>query len=233
MSPRLGTSNPSPADVGRVADACDDNGQGVRGDLRAVWRAILLDPEARAAPDPANQFSGKLREPIVRLVQWAHTVGVHSTNGKFIIHSLGRSDRSLGQSPMRSPSVFNFFRPGYVPPHTEMARAELPAPEFQLVNESSAAGYINFLQWMLRWGYEDVKPNYASMRGFAHDSSAVVDWLNLHMAANQLSDATCDQIKSALSAMQVNASSSEEAKLDHVAAGCLLVMSAPEYLVQK
>jgi uncharacterized protein (DUF1800 family) len=233
MIQRLVTSNPSPDYVRRVADAFDDNGDGVRGDLRAVWRAILLDPEARAAPDPANRFSGKLREPIVRLVQWAQTVGIQSTNGKFEIHSLGRSDRSLGQSPMRSPSVFNFFRPGYVPPHTEMAQADLPAPEFQLVNESSAAGYINFLQWMLRTGYNDVKPSYAAMMAFAHDSDAVTDWLNLHMAANQLSRATCDKIKTALSAMQVSAASSEQEKFNHLAAGCLLVMSAPEYLVQK
>ncbi len=134
MIQRLVTSNPSPAYVGRVATAFNNNGSGVRGDLRAVWRAILTDVEATSPPSSVEQLRGKLREPIVRFVQWARTVGVTTTNGAFEIYDLSSSDNGLGQSAIRSPSVFNFFRPGYVPPNTAIATAGRGAPEFQLHN---------------------------------------------------------------------------------------------------
>ena len=81
MIQRLVTSNPSPAYVGRVAAAFANNGAGVRGDLKAVWTAILTDTEARTLPGASDTLSGKLREPVVRFVQWARTVGITSTNG--------------------------------------------------------------------------------------------------------------------------------------------------------
>ena len=173
MIQRLVTSNPSPAYVGRVAAAFANNGSGVRGDLRAVWTAILTDDEARTRPGGSDTMSGKLREPVVRFVQWARTVGVSSTNGEYEIYDLSGSDTALGQSPLRSPSVFNFFRPGYVPPNTAIATAGKQAPEFQLLNETTTAGYINFLQWVTRGGYNDVQ---ADVRGrccpIAHDVPA-------------------------------------------------------------
>src|SRR4029078_6118079 len=124
MIQRLVSSNPSPAYVGRVAAAFADNGAGVRGDLKAVWTAILTDTEARSLPGVSDNLSGKLREPVVRFVQWARTVGTMSTNGDYQIYDLSGSDTSLGQSALRSPSVFNFFRPGYVPPNTAISSAQ-------------------------------------------------------------------------------------------------------------
>lgn len=233
MIQRLVMSNPSPAYVERVATAFDDNGQGVRGDLKAVWRAVLTDPEALAPHDPTDRFAGKLREPVLRMVSWGRTVGLHSETGGFEIFDTSRSDTSLGQSPLRSPSVFNFFRPGFVPAHTSIAAAGLVAPEFQLQNETSAAGYVNFLQWMVRWGYKDVKPSYAAMSDFAHDPDRVVEWLNLHLAANQLSPETCRLIATALASKMLTQDSPPEHKLDLLASACLLVLSTPEYLVQK
>ena len=233
MIQRLVTSNPSPAYVRRVAAAFDDNGQGVRGDLRAVWRAVLTDPEALAPADPGDPLSGKLREPVVRFASWARTVGLHSETGAYQIYDLSRSDTGLGQSPLRSPSVFNFYRPGYTPPHTAIARAGKQAPEFQIHNETSAAGTINFLQWAIRAGYNDVRPTYAALLPIAHDPPALVAWLNLHLAANQLSAATCRTIATALATMEVIEASAEAEKLDLLASACLLVLSSPEYLVQK
>ena len=233
MIQRLVTSNPSPAYVRRVAAAFDDNGAGVRGDLKAVWRAVLTDPEALAPPDPQDRLSGKLREPVVRFVSWARSAGIHSESGGYRIYDLSRSDTGLGQSPLRSPTVFNFYRPGYTPPHTAIAQAGRQAPEFQIHNETSAAGTINFLHWALRTGYDDVKPTYAALLPLAHDPPALVAWLNLHLAADQLSNPTCRTIETALASMAVTAASSESDKLDLLASACLLVMSAPEYLVQK
>jgi len=232
MIQRMVTSNPSPAYVGRVAAAFADNGEGVRGDLKAVWRAVLLDPEALAPADPKDTMSGKLREPVLRFVSWARSVGFASLDGSCELFATSGQD-GLGQSPLRSPSVFNFFRPGYVPPHTAIAKAGKVAPEFQIANETSIAGYINFMQWAIRWGYKDMKPSYAELLPIAHESAKLVAWLNLHLAANQLSPATCTLIETALATKNVTPETSRDGKLDCLAAACLLVLSAPEYLVQK
>lgn len=233
MIQRLVTSNPSPAYVGRVAAAFADNGAGVRGDLRAVWTAILTDAEARTLPGPSDTLSGKLREPIVRFVQWARTVGIASAGGAWEIYDLSSSDNGLGQSPLRSPSVFNFFRPGYVPPNTAIATAGKQAPEFQLHNETTTAGFLNFMSWVMRYNYNDVRATYSALLPIAHDPQAVLDWLDLRMTANQLSAETRTTILNALTAMNVTASSSNDAKLDLLAGACLLILSTPEYLVQK
>jgi uncharacterized protein (DUF1800 family) len=235
MIQRLVTSNPSPAYVGRVAAAFANNGSGVRGDLKAVWTAILTDPEARTLPAATDTLSGKLREPVVRFVQWARTVGITSTNGAYEIYDLSGSDTLLGQSPLRSPSVFNFFRPGYVPPNTAIATAGKQAPEFQLLNETTTAGYINFMQGVTRNGYFnfDVNPTYTALLTIAHDVPAVVAWLNLRLTANQLSTDTLTLVQTVLTAFNVTAASTENAKLDMLATGCFLILCSPEYLVQK
>jgi uncharacterized protein (DUF1800 family) len=233
MIQRLVTSNPSPAYVGRVAAAFANNGSGQRGDLKAVWTAILMDDEARATPSAASSLSGKLREPVVRLVQWWRTVGVTSTTGAYEMYDLSGSDQFLGQSPLRSPSVFNFFRPGYVPPNTAIAVAGRQAPEFQLLNETTTAGYINFLQWVTRGGYNDIKPTYADLLPIAHDVPAVVAWFNLRLAANQLSTESLNVITAVLTAFNITAASSNDNKLNMLATGAFLFLISPEYLVQK
>src|SRR3990167_9544493 len=152
MIQRLVTSNPSPAYVARVSAAFADNGRGVRGDLRAVFAAILLDDEARSPAGLRDPQFGRLREPMLRLVQWGRTFGITSAQGSWKIGDLSNPATQLGQSPLRSPSVFNFFRPGYVPPATALSAAQTPAPEFQLVNESSVGGYLNYMQGVIRNG---------------------------------------------------------------------------------
>jgi uncharacterized protein (DUF1800 family) len=235
MIQRLVTSNPSAAYVGRVAAAFANNGAGVRGDLKAVWTAILTDPEALTLPAASATLSGKLREPVVRFVQWARTVGITSSNGAYEIYDLSGSDTLLGQSPLRSPSVFNFYRPGYVPPNTAIATAGKQAPEFQLLNETTTAGYINFMQGVTRNGYFnfDVNPTYAALLPIAHDVPAVIAWLNLRLTANQLSATTLAVLLPTLSAFNVTAASSDNAKLDMLASACFLILCSPEYLVQK
>jgi len=233
MIQRLVTSNPSSAYVQRVATVFGNNGFGVRGDLKAVWTAILTDEEARAMPADADTLGGKLREPMLRFVQWARTAEVASDSGAYEIDDLSDSDRSLGQSPLRAPSVFNFFRPGYVPPNTEIATAGKQAPEFQLLNESSLAGYINFMQRVTRNGVRDVTPRYTTLLRIAHDVPAVVDWLNLRLTANQLSMSTLDVIASVLHGYGITTASPDSAKADMLSTGCFLVLISPEYLVQK
>lgn len=231
MIQRLITSNPSPAYIQRVATLFNNNGSGVRGDLKAVWQAILTDTEARTLP--TNNVAGKLREPIVRLTQIARTFNVSSSNGKWEIYDLSNADTGLGQAPLRSPSVFNFFRPGYVPPNTALATQSLLAPEFQLHNETSTAGYINLVTFFIKSGYSDVKLNLSVIESLAPDAKALVEWLNLHLSANQLSAATTDLIQQALEANPVTSASSTNTKYDRLYAAILLVAACPEYLIQK
>jgi hypothetical protein len=233
MIQRLVTSNPTPAYVGRVATVFGNNGSGVRGDLKAVWTAILTDEEARAMPTAADTLFGKMREPIVRFVHWARTAEVASDNGEYEVGDLSEPDTMLGQSPLRSPSVFNFFRPGYVPPNSAIATAGKVAPEFQLHNETSTSGYINFMQRVTRNGIGDVKPRYSALLPMAHDVPAVVDWLNLRLTANQLSSDTLAVLSTALRTFNITAASSDSARLDMLATACFLILISPDYLVQK
>ena len=231
MIQRLVTSNPSPAYVSRVASAFNDNGSGVRGDLQAVWTAILTDPEALAAQNAAT--GGKLREPIVRFVQWARMAEVISSTGEWGIQDLSAADKALGQSPLRSPSVFNFFRPGYVPPNTKILDNSMVAPEFQLVSETTAAGYLNFMLQTVVNGVADVKPQYTTLLTMASDPGTLVPWLNLHFAANQLSANSVTLIQQAVATIGSASTLSSDQKLQRVQAALYLVMSCPEYLIQK
>ena len=247
---RLVTSNPSPAYVARVTAAFDNNGLGVRGDMRAVIKAILLDDEARAPSGLTQPGFGKLREPLLRFVQWGRTFGITSVRGSWKIGSTADPGSRLGQSPLRSPSVFNFFRPGYIPPSTALATAGAVAPEFQLVNESSVGGYLNYMQSVIRNGIfvnapelpqatstanngYDIKASYAGELAVVADADALVARINLLMTGGQLSAATVTLIANALKATAVTATSTDSAKLDRVAAAVFLVMASAEYLVQK
>jgi len=234
MIQRLVTSNPSTGYVARVASAFNNNGAGVRGDLRAMFRAILLDEEARSAATLSQPLFGKLREPMLRLVQWGRTFGLTSTAGSWKIGDLSNPASQLGQSPLRSPSVFNFFRPGYVPPSSALASAQSVAPEFQLVSESSVGGYLNYMQNTIQKGISsDLKAAYASELALVTDAAALVGRLNLLLCAGQLSGATQTLIIDALNATPVTTTSTDAVKLNRVSAAVLLVMASAEYLAQK
>jgi uncharacterized protein (DUF1800 family) len=246
---RLVTSNPSPAYVARVAAVFVNNGAGVRGDLPSVLAALLLDDEARSPVGLSSVNFGKLREPMVRLVQWGRSFGIASAAGTWKLFDTSRSDTQLGQSPLRSPSVFNFFRPGYVPPGTVLASSQTPAPEFQLVNESSVGGYLNFMQDVIRNGFNigtpavpessftafarDIACSYSAELGLVLDPAALVKRLNLRLCAGQLSASNQNLITSALGTPALSAASTTAQKLDRVAAAVLLVMASADYLVQK
>jgi len=234
MIQRLVTSDPSPAYVARVAARFNDNGQGVRGDLRAVWAAILLDDEARA-PRPSSDIRfGRLREPMVRLVQWAHSFGLRSSDGTWKLGDMSAASSRLGQSPLRAPSVFNFFRPGYVPPATAMADDQATAPEFQLVNETSVGGYLNYLQGVIRNGLSaDMQPAYAAEWALVNDAAALVRHINLVLCAGRLSPATQTLMIDAVSTGQATSTASDTYKLNRIAAVVFMAMASAEYLIQQ
>jgi uncharacterized protein (DUF1800 family) len=225
---RLVTSNPSPAYVARVARTFADNGQGVRGDLAAVVRAVLLDPEARRDPNPQEDKAGRLREPVERFVQWARTFNANSQNGQWAVGATINPAVRLGQSPLRAPSVFNFFRPGYIPPNSELAERSLQAPEFQLTHESSVIGWINFAQQFVAAGVADVRPDYSRELPLAANPDALVDHLDLYLCASTLSEHSRTLIIQALRTMPAN---TEAQQRQRVHAAVHLVLCSPDYLV--
>jgi len=227
---RLVCSNPSPAYVGRVAAVFDNDGSGVKGNLKAVVKAILLDSEARSPASAANPAFGKQREPILRLAAWARAFKADSASNAWAVGNTSDPGTRLGQSPLRSPSVFNFFRPGYVPPNSAVATAGMVAPEFQLTNESSVVGYVNFMQTVVSRGVGDVKADYAALLPLADTAQALLDEVNTVLAAGQLSAATLAMLKTAIDTMP---SGSESTRLNRIYAALTLVLAAPEFIILK
>ena len=240
---RLVKSSPSPAYVARVSAVFDNNGKGVRGDLRAVINAVLMDTEARKPPPgPAN---GKLREPMVRFVQWARTFNMTSTTGEWNIIGQGDSAGRLGQSPLRAPSVFNFFAPDFVPANSTLGTNKITAPEFQLCSETTVAGYLNFMHRVIPGGLElynyggqsgagsNNKPDYSGELAFASDPAGLVARYNLLLAGNGLGTDSIATITTAISNIKVDSNQSTSGLQRRVWAAIFLVMAAPDYLIQQ
>jgi uncharacterized protein (DUF1800 family) len=226
---RLVASNPSPAYVARVSAVFANNGAGVRGDLRAVIKAILLDDEARRGPVAGDTTRGKLREPVVRFIQWARTFGLASPTGLWNIGNVSDPSTRLGQSPLRSPSVFNFFRPGYVPPNTALGTLSLNAPEFQITNESTVVGWANWAQTFVQSGVGETRPDYTAELALATDATALVKRVSLLLSGDTLSAATLATIGTAVGSISAT---TDAGKRNRVYAAIHLVLCAPEYLVQ-
>ncbi|MEO6324811.1 MAG: DUF1800 family protein, partial [Thermoanaerobaculia bacterium] len=227
---RLVTSNPSPAYIYRVASAFNDNGQGVRGDLGAVVRAILLDYEARSVDVLTQQGYGKQREPMIRFATLLRAFGVHTQSGKFRIWYLQDEIYGLGQNPLRAPSVFNFFEPGYLPPGT-LASAGLFGPEFKITTETQVIGSSNFLRGLVAYpdGLEvdDLDLDFVPFAALAGNPAALIDQLDLLLTSKGMSPAMKAILVEALNAMPSNPA------VERVQAAVSLIVTSPEFAIQK
>ena len=228
---RLVASQPSAAYVARVSAAWADNGAGLRGDLKSVIKAVLLDTEARTLPtDSAGlRTRGKLREPVQRLVQWARSFGLASPSELWNLGNLSDPATRLGQSPLRAPSVFNFFRPGYVPPNSALGTLGITAPEFQITNESSVVGWANTMQGVVANGIGETRPDYSAELALATDAPALVARIALLLAGDGLDADTVATIAGAVASISA---ATDAGKLNRVRAAIHLVLCAPDYLVQ-
>lgn len=241
---RLVTSNPSRAYVGRVADVFRSGsfvlpdgstvGDGTRGDLRAVAAAILLDPDARDTAMIADPAFGKIREPVLRFTHWARAFGVTETDTDdvSIIRNTSPPSR-LGQQAYRSPSVFNFYRPGFVSPGSESAAAGLVAPELQITTASSVTGYANFMEQFI---FEDVSddqflPDYTTELALSNDAAALVDHLDTILTYGSLRPETRTRIIQAIEAVQGNNTFPRDET--RVKTAILFFMTSPDYTVQR
>src|SRR5882672_1139061 len=244
---RLVTSNPTPAYVARVAQAFGagrftsglwSTGTGQRGDLRATVAAILLDPEARTAARLADPGFGKVREPILRVAHWMRAFNARSASGNFLLGVTDDATTSLGQSAMRSPTVFNFYRPGYVPPNTSIATAGLVAPELQIVNEVSVVGYSNFMRSAVQNGLgsgspRDIQPDYTAELALADNADLLIDRVSLFLTAGTMSAATRTIVRDAVNSIAMPTTNQTTARQNRVRLAVFFTLSSPDYLVQK
>jgi len=193
---RLVTSNPSPGYVDRVASIFNDNGSGVRGDLGGVVRAILMDDEAR--PDMPMELDGKIKEPIIRLTQLWRSYDATSSSGRYPIIF---ANIVLGQGPMQSPTVFNFFSPFYAPPG-EIRDNNLVAPELEIATEYQNTYVTNYLFFQafvnnsenINAGVDDVLIDISDEIAVAANINGLIDLVSDKLLGGDISDALRTEI---------------------------------------
>ncbi len=239
MIQHMVTSNPSPAYVGRVAAVFQDNGAGVRGDMKAVIQAMLLDPEARNSVAAAsNPQYGKVREALVRYTEWARAFTAQSRNGAFTLGSTEDPIFGLGEMSLRSPSVFNWFAPGYVPPGTSIETAGLVSPEMEMTDVSTVVGYLNYMQTAIgadNVNGPDVFSNYSAEIALATTPDQLVDRVNLLLMAGEMDSTLRSQILFAVNAIAIpsgDQNAINTALSNRVKTAIYLTMAAPAYGAQ-
>ncbi len=257
---RLVTSNPTPAYVGRVAAIFNNNGSGVRGDMKAVVRAILIDSEARTY-NPDDTRAGKLREPVTTFVQFHRAFGGTCDSGRYHFYT-GNDD--LGQRPLYAPSVFNFYSPDYAPSGS-LSNANLVAPEFEVVNSTQILNFGNFSQWGMlidygrtnlgefaaggqslketdpKYQYRNCKNqlNYGAYLTMADNPKSLIDELDVLFMNQQMSAGFKTSLVTAMGKLTETDSSKPAAenlarqRAERVRLAVWLIMNSPEFAVLK
>ncbi len=231
---RLVTSNPSPGYVARVAAAFNNNGQGVRGDMKAVIRAVLFDAEARDRSSQPPNF-GKVREPILRLTHLWRALNARSQSGR--MDEFWTLEMNIGQSPMYAPSVFNFFSPRYMPTG-ELTDLGLAAPELQLATDymlPSTEGYFGYKIFDVYQGNPDLGPNEIAIdlsrdTPLAAEPATLINRYNTLFLSGQMSSSMRQALQTRLDGMPGNTA---DARRERVKEALYLIVNSPEYVVQK
>ncbi len=228
---RFVTSNPSPAYIQRVATIFNNNGSDVRGDLRAVLVAVLMDVEARDPASTTVAVYGKQREPVVRFANMLRALNAKSESGRNEIHYLDSADNALGQSPLLSPSVFNFFSPDFKSPG-ELATAGLNAPEFQTTTETTVVGGLNFFARLFKdGGYgrkeTQLKLDYMLFDDVAANAGALIDRINLLLMNGSINPSTRTALMRAINGIDA------KSKTERIRTALTLAAIAPEFVIQK
>jgi uncharacterized protein (DUF1800 family) len=232
---KLITSNPSPAYVSRVAAAFANNGHGVRGDMAAVIKAILMDPEARTCQALQDPEFGKLREPFLRYTQFTKAIPLEQYYGRYWNVGWGFY-QSTNQSPLAARTVFNFFLPDYQPigPITESG---LVGPEFQIHNSRTSIEYMNQVNDWIVWGYvmddwEKENPhvtyNIDELKPLAREPEVLINRIDMLFTHGSLSLRTREIIKEAITPLIEN-----DYREDRVRLAIYLLLISPDYAILK
>lgn len=264
---RFTTSNPSPEYIARVTEIFNDGrytlpngvvvGGGMRGDLKATIAAILLDRENLDPEEP--DYFGKLREPVLRFTQWARAFNVGTVTPEYTLElydlsSVTQYGQDLAQHPFRAPSVFNFYRPGYVPPGTNSGAAGMTVPELQIVNTETIPAYMNFITFFATASTQNADlspyreiggltgvdfdpelartsfvPDYSYEESLADDLPELFAHLNLLLASGALSQPAVDSFIDVVAG--VPSDTDDDWRTTRVGLAVALVMTSADYLV--
>jgi uncharacterized protein (DUF1800 family) len=228
---KLVTSNPSPAYVQRVANVFINNGSGVRGDMKAVIKAILLDPEARDPAMMSDPVFGKMKEPYLRTANLMTALNARAANGIYELSYLGDIHY---QQPLSAPSVFNFYKPQYSPGGA-ISNAGLVAPEFQILNAVTSLAVPSYhfealMNGFNRWGSNRraalVLPDLLPEFELAGDVPALMRRLDLLLTGGTLPNAQHEIIREAVEQLQPGMWQWKE---ERVRMAIYLIAGAPEY----
>lgn len=245
---RFTASSPSRDYILRVANVFESGrftapngrvfGTGQRGDFDAVIAAILLDNSVHDDRQTANE--GKVREPVIKFVQYAKAFKVREIDvwDDWRFNNTNDPSNSLAQHPFRSPSVFNFYRPGYIAPATQTGEAGYTAPELQIVNEGSSLGFLNFMAHYIIRPIDDpvshpgFQPDFSAEIDLADDAEALVAYLNLKLTAGQMSEATKADIIDVVSTVTVDFDDAYEGRKKRVQTAILMAVASGAYAAQ-
>lgn len=251
---RFTQSDPDPAYVERVAMAFEagqytsTNGQsfgtGERGDLTATLAAVLLDQTVFNPPEDngVEVTSGKIREPVLRFAHMARALGFSNINSynEGSLRDTSAPSEGFNQHPMRSPSVFNFYRPGYIAPNTRSGQLGLTAPEMQIVSASSTVGYMSLMtDFAFNTGSrmdrtdDTFRPDYSEEIALSDNPAALVDHLAVLMTADRMPEQERQELVSILEQMPIsnNSDDAAEDRFQIAATAVSLVAYSPSFAV--
>jgi hypothetical protein len=212
---------------------------------------VLMHPEARTMSDS----SGKLREPVLKLSAFLRAFGFRSDTGNYRVGVTDNPGTQLGQTPLRSPTVFNFYRPGFVPPGTQAAAADLAVPEMQIAHETTVAGYVNYMRDNVAQGVgqfngtvdgvplnrRDLQADMSAEVALAEQPSALLERVDARLMYGTMPAALKSEIQGAIEKIAIpalNGTGSNQAQIDsarrtRVNAALLLTLASPEFQTQK
>ncbi len=232
---RLVTSNPSLGYVSRITEVFNNNGNGKRGDLQAVVKAILLDPEAR---DSRSIKFGKLKEPLIRLTHlWrafhaSPRKKIAPKNAKYLAFHYYNPEQQLSQAPLRSPSVFNFFRPDFSP-LGKIKTEGLVAPEFNITSESRLQKSDDaFIRFAIDGGYRRSDPVNLDLTDelvMIENPEELIDYLDVLLTSGNMSTGLKNILLNYLSNNRINTDNDEKIIRNIIA----LIISSAEYSIQR
>lgn len=241
-------SNPSPEYIERVATAFNNNGEGVRGDMGAVFRAVLLDPEARDCSWLDDAKNGRLKQPIERLVNLFRAFDIDTPSGRLWFEDRRVLFDQIEQAFMASPTVFNFFTPfyaedNYVEPN------DMVSPEFEILHAVTAINYLNLVEDAIKDvpfpNRTRINPNSPRLvinngdRPFLDFNDeinvlqtegipALLDRLDLILCHGQLSEGTKSIIGSTLTQLQTSGAFEPRELVENA---LYFIMASPDYMI--
>jgi len=254
---RFTTSNPSPAYIERVANSFDAGmfelpsgaivGDGRRGDLSAVWAAILFDEDYLNSKGGNESSMSKIREPFLRFTHWARMANIPSVDMvvdgdvyDLLLFDMAAPGR-LGQRPFTAPSVFNFYDPAFTVPGSRLEVAGLVSPEMQITTNSAIVSYADYMRSAINrdagdgWqrGEYGAIGTYSEEVTLAENTTALVNHLDLVLTAGTMGKDTRFRIGNAIESIELTDVNRSEKLRDRVQLAILFAVVSPEFLVQR